>query len=101
MRASKHMHAALTKSILHTTLRVLDQTPVGRIIQRFTQDIRSVDGVLSRSLNDAIQLSVQLVQKVIVIIVFAPAFLIPGVTLGIVGGIVGQMYIKAQLPLKR
>lgn len=95
------MHAALTKSILHTTLRFLDRTPVGRILQRFTQDIRSVDGALSQRLNNVIQLTATLGQKMIVIVIFTPAFLVPGVALGVIGGVVAQMYIKAQLPVKR
>lgn len=94
------MHATLTKSILRTTLRFLDKTPVGRIIQRFTQDIRSVDGSLSQRLNSVIQLSSQLIQNMIIIVVFTPAFLVPGVTLGIIGGIVARVYIKVSLSLR-
>lgn len=101
VKASSVIHASLTRSILHTTLRFLDKTPVGRIIQRFTQDIRTIDGPLSQRANNTIQLTAQVVQKMAVIVFFTPAFLVPGVALGIIGGIVAQLYIKAQLPIKR
>ena len=71
---SRSMHAALAKSIFHTTLRFLDRTPVGRIVQRFTQDTRSMDGPLSEQLNHLIQLTAQLFQKLIVIVVFTRVF---------------------------
>lgn len=94
IRASRTMHATLAKSILGTTFRFLDKTPIGRIIQRFTQDISSVDGNLSLQLGNVIQLSAQLIQKVVVIVTVTPAFLVPGLVLGIVGGIVTRIYIK-------
>ncbi|KAF8307176.1 P-loop containing nucleoside triphosphate hydrolase protein [Clavulina sp. PMI_390] len=101
MNASRSMHASLSRSILHTTLRFLDRTPVGRILQRFTQDISSVDGILASRINYVLQFTFTLVQKLLAILYFTPAFVLPAVTLGILGGVVGQIYIKAQMPVKR
>ena len=50
--ASRQIHERLMSSILAATLRFLDQTPVGRIISRFTLDIRAVDGPISSMLAD-------------------------------------------------
>lgn len=50
--ASRQIHEKLITSILGTTLRWLDVTPVGRIISRFTLDIRAVDGPVSGMLSD-------------------------------------------------
>jgi len=44
IRASRKIHNMLLDAILGTTLRWLDSTPIGRIVSRFTQDIRNVDG---------------------------------------------------------
>ena len=44
IRASRSIHTRLAKSILGTTYRWLDTTPSGRVISRFTQDLRVVDG---------------------------------------------------------
>lgn len=43
LKASKITHNRLVQSVLGTTLRWLDSTPQGRIVARFTQDMRSVD----------------------------------------------------------
>lgn len=101
IRASRAIHERLSRSILRTTLRFLDKTPVGRILQRFTQDIRSVDGPLSERMQNTFQLTAQLVQRMVIIVIFVPVFLIPGVLLAAVGIAVARLYIKAQLPIKR
>lgn len=40
IRASRRIHGWLIKSIFGAPLRWLDSTPVGRIVARFTQDMR-------------------------------------------------------------
>lgn len=101
IRASRTMHERLTKAILNTTLRFLDRTPVGRILQRFSADIRSIDGPLPDRTENLIELTINLVERMLVIVVFTPAFLLPGMLLAIVGNYIAQIYIKAQLPIKR
>lgn len=50
--AARKIHDRLMTAILGTTFRWLDVTPVGRIISRFTQDIRAVDGPVAGLLAD-------------------------------------------------
>lgn len=101
VRAARSIHERLTRAILNTTMRFLDKTPVGRIIQRFTKDVAAVDTTLSRTTHNTIQLTLHLIQRLIIIVIFSPAFLIPGVVLLLLGGIIGQLYIRTQLPVKR
>lgn len=101
LMASRNLHEKLAARIMGTTLRFLDKTPVGRIIQRFTKDIGSVDSLLSLHIQNTIHLTLHVSQKLIVVALFAPAFIIPSMFLAIVGVIVGQLYIRAQLPVKR
>lgn len=101
MNAARAMHERLAQSIMGTTLRLLDKTPVGRIVQRFTKDIGAVDSSLSRSTHNTIKLTLQVIQRLIVIVWFAPGFIIPSIFLAFIGGMTGQLYIRAQLPLKR
>ncbi|KAG8926193.1 hypothetical protein FRC00_003145, partial [Tulasnella sp. 408] len=69
LKASKITHNRLVQSVLSTTMRWLDSTPQGRIIARFTRDMRSVD--------------------------------VPGLVVAAVGAWLGQVYIRAQLAVKR
>lgn len=41
LRASRTIHRRLISSVLGTTLRWLDSTPVARVIARCTQDMQS------------------------------------------------------------
>jgi ABC-type multidrug transport system fused ATPase/permease subunit len=52
IRASRSIHNKLSDSVLGATLRWLDMTPVGRVISRFTMDIRAVDGPIASYLSD-------------------------------------------------
>ena len=101
LNASRRIHEKLTKAILGTTLRFLDKTPIGRIIARFTRDIRAVDGPLNQQTQDFTEISSTMLLKLLAIVYLTPVFLLPGIAIAICGGFVGQVYIKAQLAIKR
>jgi ABC-type multidrug transport system fused ATPase/permease subunit len=44
VRSGAAIHKRLLDSVFASTLRFLDVTPQGRIIQRFTKDVRVIDG---------------------------------------------------------
>ncbi|KAJ7690181.1 hypothetical protein B0H17DRAFT_1331449 [Mycena rosella] len=101
LRASRVIHTHLIESILTAPMRWLDVTPTSRIIARVTNDVRAVDDVFANmSWNLAAMLMTMLV-RFGAIIGFAPIFFFPGVVVGILGAWVGQIYISAQLPVKR
>ncbi|KAJ7630594.1 P-loop containing nucleoside triphosphate hydrolase protein [Roridomyces roridus] len=100
-RASKTIHKQLVSSILGTTLRWLDTTPVSRIIARCTVDIRTIDGPISQGLWALLEMTVSMLVKFSAVILFTPVFFFPGVLVGVLGGWCGQIYIKAQLSVKR
>ncbi len=101
LEASRKIHARLVQSILGTTLRFLDKTPVGRIIARFTRDVRAVDGSLNSYVQDLTWLTTSMLLKLLAVVFFSPVFLAPGIAFALVGGLIGQIYIKAQLSVKR
>ncbi|EMD39557.1 hypothetical protein CERSUDRAFT_111872 [Gelatoporia subvermispora B] len=101
LRASRSIHRDLVASVLGTTLRWLDKTPVSRIIARCTQDIDSVDSAISSLLSNFIDMSILMLVKFCSIIALSPLFVIPGSIITVIGGICGQLYMKAQLCVKR
>ncbi|KAF9516655.1 hypothetical protein BS47DRAFT_1371638 [Hydnum rufescens UP504] len=101
LNASRRIHERLTKAILGTTLRFLDKTPIGRVIARFTRDIRAVDGPLNQQTQDFSEITSSMVLKLLAIVYLTPVFLLPGLAIAVSGGILGQVYIKAQLAIKR
>ncbi|TFK34746.1 multidrug resistance-associated ABC transporter [Crucibulum laeve] len=101
LRASKSIHEKLVGSILGTTLRWLDETPTSRIIARCTQDIRAVDGPVAQTLVAVVELSITFIVKLSVIILYTPVFVFPGLGVAIIGIFAGNIYIKAQMSVKR
>ncbi|RDX55375.1 P-loop containing nucleoside triphosphate hydrolase protein [Lentinus brumalis] len=101
MRACQKIHQSLIESILHATLRWLDTTPTSRIIARCTQDIQTIDGPLSALLYNLYEMTVSIFMKFVVIVVIAPIFSVVGAISAVLGGWWAQIYLKAQLPVKR
>ncbi|KIJ45713.1 hypothetical protein M422DRAFT_227467 [Sphaerobolus stellatus SS14] len=101
VKASRKVHQDLIKGVLGTTLRWLDTVPTARIITRCTQDIRAVDGPIADELSDTVDLSLYLLIRFLAVVFFVPVFLIPGIIVLILGTICGQLYMKAQLSVKR
>ncbi|KAF9481115.1 multidrug resistance-associated ABC transporter [Pholiota conissans] len=101
MRASRVINKMLVESILGSTLRWLDQTPTARMIARCTQDIRAVDGPIPSSFLTLTQIGTSLFSQIGVIIIFTPVFIAPGAVVAALGFYLGNLYLKAQLPVKR
>ncbi|KAJ3564973.1 hypothetical protein NP233_g7938 [Leucocoprinus birnbaumii] len=119
VRASRQLHQKLIQSVLRTTLRWLDSTPTSRILTRCTQDIRAgmslplgpvnvslirsleVDGPLKDNGKWLTEITVQMAVKLGAVVFMTPIFLIPGTFVSAVGGWIGQIYMAAQLSVKR
>jgi hypothetical protein len=48
-----------------------------------------------------LQLTIGLSTRFGTVVLFSPAFVIPGLLITLIGGLFGQMFMKAQLPVKR
>ena len=79
----------------------MDETPTARMIARCTQDIRTVDGPLPQSFANLTEIGMTLITKVGVIIIFTPIFFAPGLAVAGLGFYLGNLYLKAQLSVKR
>ncbi|KAJ6497544.1 multidrug resistance-associated ABC transporter [Mycena sanguinolenta] len=101
MRASLVIHGRLMNSIVGSTMRWLDMTPTSRVIARATQDMQSVDDAMAVGVIRVLQLTLSLCIKFATIIVFSPAFLVPGLLITLIGALFGQLFMRAQLPVKR
>lgn len=101
VKASREVHRKLVKSIFGAYTRFLDSTPVGRIISRFTKDMKSIDGSFTDTFAQVADISLSLLIKFFTVVVLVPIFSLPAVIIGAVGGILGEIYIHGQLSVKR
>ncbi|KAF8799457.1 multidrug resistance-associated ABC transporter [Phlegmacium glaucopus] len=101
LRASRRISASLVDSVLGSTLRWLDETPTGRIISRCTQDIRAIDGPIPLQFIILTEVGISMLTKLVVIVIITPIFAFPGMVVAISGVCLGNIYLRAQLSVKR
>ncbi|WVQ93407.1 hypothetical protein IAU59_000477 [Kwoniella sp. CBS 9459] len=101
VKASREMHRRLVESIFGAYMRFLDATPVGRIISRFTKDMKAIDGSFTETFSQVADITIGLILKFLVVIVLVPFFSLPALVIGALGGFLGEVYIHGQLSVKR
>jgi hypothetical protein len=60
-----------------------------------------VDGPISHGLGWLSEMTLTMLVKFAAVLLFTPIFLLPGLVVAVLGGMCGQIYIKAQLSVKR
>jgi H+/Cl- antiporter ClcA len=64
-------------------------------------DILAVDGPFAQLFNTVLAIIISAMSRLVAIAFSAPVFIIPGLFIGICGGVLGQVYMKAQMSVKR
>ncbi|KAF8803435.1 multidrug resistance-associated ABC transporter [Phlegmacium glaucopus] len=100
-RASRSINGKLIDSVLGSTLRWLDETPTSRIITRCTQDIATIDAGLCWSLDGVVEEFTAMVVNLGAPVLFTPVFLLPGILIAAVGVYIANIYLRAQMSVKR
>ncbi|KAF5375060.1 hypothetical protein D9758_000106 [Tetrapyrgos nigripes] len=101
LRASRSLHHHLLESVFGTTLRWLDTTPLSRVLTRATTDISTIDGPLHKVLFGLWNTISFTFIRFFAIIIISPIFFIPAGVLIIIGCWISQIYMTAQLGIKR
>ncbi|KAF9077569.1 P-loop containing nucleoside triphosphate hydrolase protein, partial [Rhodocollybia butyracea] len=101
LRSSRIIHHKFIESIVSSTFRWLDTTPTSRILTRATADIRSIDNSMASGTWRLLGISTMMIVDLGSVMVFAPIFLVPGIVIVLLGVYFGQVYIGAQLPMRR
>lgn len=74
--AGRQMFKDIMDRVSHATFHFYDVTPVGRLMNRMTSDIGTVDGNISQQFQDVAWLSITWVSSVVIIASVTPVFLI-------------------------
>ncbi len=76
IEAGKSFHDRMIKAVLATPIRFFDSTPVGRILQRFSRDMESVDIQLQWSFDHTIHALFQITVSFLLIMIVLPLMII-------------------------
>lgn len=101
VKASQKLHDGMFLSLISTTMRFFDTNPSGRILNRFSKDIGSVDEQLPKVILDAAQIILNMCGAIIVTTSVNPIFLVPVFLIGIVFVYVRKVFLKTSKNIKR
>ncbi|KAG2195149.1 hypothetical protein INT47_006598 [Mucor saturninus] len=101
LEASKRIHAQLLDRILRAKVRFFDTTPMGRIVNRFSSDLETIDQAVAPSLSFLVYSIVATLYVTVLVSVITPAFIIPGVFVAYMFKSMGLYYLNSSRDLKR
>jgi len=100
-RAAVTIHDRLLGTVLKSTVRFFDVTPLGRIINRFSKDIETIDGSLNSSLMTVIVYVANLFVAVAVVAAIVPWFLLPAAIISFLYYQYTLLYLRAGRSVRR
>ncbi|KAJ3063483.1 hypothetical protein HDU98_000727 [Podochytrium sp. JEL0797] len=101
LMASRGLHTKLTVAVFGAPMRFFEKTPVGRLLNRFTKDISTIDNECMDSLDSFFRLIISMTSTVVLILYVAPlaGFVIPVVAFCY--SWISSLYLGASRELKR
>ncbi|KAJ3058346.1 hypothetical protein HK102_010552 [Quaeritorhiza haematococci] len=100
-KAAINFHTAAVKGILYAPMSFFDSQPVGRIINRFSVDVRALDIGFVGTLISVFLYCVQVVAAVVIVSVSNPVLVVQFALLGIIYYTLFRYYQSSYRELKR
>ncbi|KAJ2761380.1 hypothetical protein IWQ57_006065, partial [Coemansia nantahalensis] len=101
VRASRRLHERLLQAVVHATPRFFDTTPLGRIINRFSRDMQTVDESAMETLLECMCDGLATLTVVAIIAAAAPAFLVVAAAIALAFAGIVWYYLNTSREVKR
>ncbi|XP_031636272.1 multidrug resistance-associated protein 4-like [Contarinia nasturtii] len=101
MRASQNLYNSMFKGIISTAMRFFETNPSGRILNRFSKDIGTVDEWLPKAMLDGTQSILSLAGSIVITAMVSFYFLIPVLVMGLLFMYIRKVYLKTSKNIKR
>uniref|UniRef100_A0A4Y0ASG4 ABC-type glutathione-S-conjugate transporter n=2 Tax=Anopheles funestus TaxID=62324 RepID=A0A4Y0ASG4_ANOFN len=99
--AAKEMHELLLRYVLRWPMSLFDTTPLGRVLNRFSKDVDTVDNTLPQLIRSFLAQVFAVVATLVVISISTPIFAAVIVPIGILYYAVQRFYVATSRQLKR
>jgi ABC-type multidrug transport system fused ATPase/permease subunit len=100
-KAGKSLFERVMTMCCHATFRFYDVTPVGRLMNRLTSDINTVDGNISMQFQYVATLSIIWIFSIVVIASVTPLFLVFAIALTIAFVVIFSHFLPTSQSLRR
>ncbi|KAG2736015.1 hypothetical protein G9P44_000105 [Scheffersomyces stipitis] len=101
IQGSKKLHNQMAVSVLRAPMSFFETTPIGRILNRFSNDVYKVDEILGRVFNMFFSNSIKVLLTIVVIIFSTWQFVFLVLPLGILYVYYQQYYLRTSRELRR
>lgn len=99
--AARRLHNGLVSAVIDAPLSWYKTTPIGRILNRLSMDIETLDGSLGHQLRGFLDELIRLVFQIGAVSSIFPIFLLPSTIAIIIGFICGEMYSRTAVIVNR
>ncbi|KFA71490.1 hypothetical protein S40288_09133 [Stachybotrys chartarum IBT 40288] len=100
-RAARKLHNDFIRAVMRVSLSWFKLIPVGRITNRFAGDMASIDGMLGGMLRQTLDAILTLFFRIAAVSTVMPVFMIPAFFTCLFGVVIGEMYTRTAVVLKR
>lgn len=101
LRISLHLHDRLFRGITRASMYFFNTNSSGRILNRFSKDIRTVDTDLPHTLLDCLAFIIDVSGVVIIVAIANYWLLIPAAIIGVILGMIRYLYVNTSRSVKR
>eukprot|EP00731_Ephydatia_muelleri_P028692 Em0020g336a len=101
IRASRVLHNTMLERLLRAPMHFYDTTPLGRILNRFSKDVYTVDGTIPPTVQQFLVAGFAVVGTVVIIMVAVPMFGVVIAPLGILYFVIQRFYVSTSRQLQR
>ncbi|KAM9816177.1 cystic fibrosis transmembrane conductance regulator [Syngnathus typhle] len=100
LTVSKRLHDQMLSSVLRAPMAVLNTMKTGRIMNRFTKDMATIDDMLPLVLFDLIQLSLIVLGAIFTVSIIRPYIFIAAIPLAVIFVILRKYFLRTGQQLK-
>ncbi|EDO17723.1 hypothetical protein Kpol_1033p28 [Vanderwaltozyma polyspora DSM 70294] len=101
IHGSKYLHSSMVSSILRAPMTFFETTPIGRILNRFSNDVYKIDEVLGRSFSQFFVNAVKVSFTILVICWNTWQFILLVIPMGVLYLYYQQYYLRTSRELRR
>ena len=101
LKASSRLHDKLIEGIMRSPMSFFDQTPLGRITNRVSKDIYTVDKTIPGVFDQLIECLFAVLSTLAIVAIAFPLFIVVMILLSIYYIYEGMFYIKSSREIKR